>query len=316
MSIIKVMPNQSMLDVILQGCGSLEAGMQFCNDNGIAISDYPDVGTIYQVSADALTEGDMGVLQYLAQNGLVIGTLGTVPVLGFSLVLKPVMYAQPGDPNPPSYSGYYTCNFLAASGFINVNAIAAGDYPSIYNPVLYETEDRIIAGNAPDTTNQDAASMPMSGRMLQYKLPWILGRGFMMIWSDLSAAEKTATFVDTAGNQAYVSPLIVLDSATQNVEEYLIADLLVELVNAAYNTVTLRLTRSHGPVAHVDFATHVMSWLHDATGGTPDPLDPANPDKTVVTLPAGSYTFGVGTVYWNVTYQYPASAFSMVVEIS
>jgi hypothetical protein len=316
MGTIKVMPNQSMLDVILQGCGSLEAGMQFCNDNGIAISDYPDVGTIYKVSNESQATGDQGVLQYFAQNGLVIGTLGAVPVLGFSIVLKPVMHVLPGDPNPPSVSGYYTYNFQADTGFINVNAIAAGDYPSVNNPVLYETEDRVIAGYAPETTDEDAVSMLMSARQLQYKIPWVMWRGFMMIWSDLSVAEKTATFVDVTGNQAYVSPLIVLDSTTQNVEEYLIADLLVELVSAAHNTVTLRLTRSHGPVAHVDFETHVMSWLHDATGGTPDPLDPANPDKIILTLPEGSYTFGVGTVYWNVTHEYPASAFSMVVKIS
>lgn len=306
-----------MLDIINQGCGSLEAGMQFCTDNGVAISDYPDVGTIYTISDQALAGGDESVLQYLAQKGDVLGTLGVVPSLGFSVVLKPVMHVVPSDPNPPSFSGFYSYNFQAnTSAFINVNAIAAGDYPSLNNIVSYETEDRIIAGFAPDITPENASSLVMSARLIPYKIPWVASRGFMMMWSDLSAAERTATFMDVAGNKAYVSPLIVLDSSTQNVEEYLVADLLVELVSAGYNTVQLRLTRSHAPVAHADFVTHVMSWLHDATGGTPDPLDPTNADKTIVTLTRGTYTFGVGTVYWNVSIPYPASAFSMVVEIS
>jgi hypothetical protein len=316
MSTIKVMPNQSMQDLINQGCGSMEAGMQFCADNGIAISDYPDVGTIYNVSSQALTDGDLGVLQYLTQNGIVLGTLGTVPVLGFSVVLKPVMQVIPSDPNPPSVSGFYSYNLQAnTAAFINVNAIASGDYPT-NNTVSYETEDRVIAGDVPNTVSENATSLVMGTKLIPYKIPWVAYRGFMMIWSDLSQAIKTATFVDIAGNEAYVSPMIVLDNATQAAEEYLVADILVELASAGHNTVQLRLTRSHAPVAHADFVNHVMSWLDDAAGGTPDPLDPTNTDKTIVTLSRGSYTFGVGTVYWNGSVAYPASALSMVVAVA
>ena len=68
-----------MLDVILQATGSLEAGMQFCSDNGVGISDTPVAGTVYVVSAAALALGDAGVLKYLAQNGVVLGTLGAAP---------------------------------------------------------------------------------------------------------------------------------------------------------------------------------------------------------------------------------------------
>ncbi len=316
MSTIKALPNQSMLDIINQGCGSLEAGIQFCLDNGIAISDYPEVGTIYNISNKAINKGDAGILQYLAQNGIVLGTLGVVPVLGFTVVLKPVMEVVPSDPHPPSVSGFYSYNFQAdTAAFINLNAIAGGDYPTS-NIVIYETEDGILAGDAPDTVAENASSLVMSSRLIPYKIPWAPYRGFMMIWSDLGVTAKTATFIDAKGNQAYVSPMIVLDSATQNVEEYLVADLVVELVSAGYNTIQLRLTRFHPPVAHADYVNHVMSWLHDAAGGTADPLDPGNADKTIVTLHRGTYTFGVGTVYWNGSMVYPASAFSMVVKVA
>ena len=304
-----------MLDIINQGCGSIEAGMQFCLDNGIAISDYPDVGSIYSISSQSLNFGDEGVLQYLVQNGIVLGTLGAIPVLEYSVVLKPVMEVVPTGPTPPSVSGFYYYNFQAdTSAFINLNPIAPGDYPTS-NIVAYETEDRVLAGDAPDTTSENATSLVMSSKLIPYKIPWAPFRGYMMIWSDLGATSKTVTFVDTSGYQAYVSPMIVLDNATQNAEEYLIADITVELVTAGYNTLQLRLIRNHPSAAHADFVNHTMSWLHDAAGGTPDPLDPTNSDKTIVTLHRGNYTFGVGTVYHNGTVDYPASAFSMVVKV-
>jgi len=316
MASIQVMPNQSMADVILQACGSMEAAMQFCADNNVALSDYPDVGAKYLVSDTALAAGDKQVLKFLRERGIVIGTLGVMPVLNYRVVLKPVMQAVPTATDPPDVTGYYAYNLQAdIAAFVNINAIAAGDYPSLHNYVSFETEERVIAGDAPETTSQNAPSLVMSDKLIPYQVPWVAFRGFMMIWSDLSVGAKTATFTDVLGNVAYVSPVLVLDSSTQNVEEYLIADLSVELVSAGHNTVKLRLTRSHAPVAHVDFETHVMTWLHNAAGGTPDPLDPANSNKTIVTASRGMWTFGVGTVYWNGSSAYPPSAFSMVVEV-
>jgi hypothetical protein len=316
MGIIVVMPNQSMLDVIVQGCGSLEGGMQFCIGNGVAISDYPDIGASYKIDEQTLAAGDKSVLQYLAEKGMVIGTLGTVASLRFRIVLKPVVHVVPSDPDPPSVSGFYAFNILAdPSAFININAIAAGDYPSLNNVVSYETEDRIIFGYAPAYTTQNALSLVMNDKLIPYKIPWVIFRGYMMIWSDLGVSERTATFADVEGNRAYASPLIVLNNDTQALVEFLVADMVVELVSAGHNTVKLRLIRSHASVAHTDFISHVMTWLHDAVGGSPDPMDPGNADKTVVTLSRGTYTFGVGTVYYNVLFPYPASAFSMVVEI-
>ena len=65
-----------MLDLIVQGTGSMEAGGQFCRDNGVCKSDTPVVGTAYVVSDAALALGDAGVLAYLVQNEIVIGTMG------------------------------------------------------------------------------------------------------------------------------------------------------------------------------------------------------------------------------------------------
>ena len=73
---ITVQPNQSMQDVIIQATGSMEAGMQFCNDNNVSISDTPPVGMVYAVSAAALALGNSGNRVYFMQNAVVPGTLG------------------------------------------------------------------------------------------------------------------------------------------------------------------------------------------------------------------------------------------------
>ena len=81
MATITVLPNQSMADVIIMACGSMEAGMQFCADNNVAISDVPVVGAVYVVSDVAVAAGGSvgaGVLVYMQKRGIVVGTLASV----------------------------------------------------------------------------------------------------------------------------------------------------------------------------------------------------------------------------------------------
>jgi len=69
---MQVKPNQSFLDVILQSCGTMEAGMKAATENGWPISHLPAVGTEVYVAAHK--ENDMGILKYLQQNSIIIGT--------------------------------------------------------------------------------------------------------------------------------------------------------------------------------------------------------------------------------------------------
>ena len=316
------MPNQSMPDVILQGCGTLEGGMQMMLENNMSISDYPDVGSVFIVdSIDKPLISSTEVLQYLKQNGIIIGTLDSDVAIRVEEVLKPVMQVSPRTSSLPSVTGLYEFDYMTAPGFINVYPIPHAYYPSNPTPPFnYITEERFIAGDMPDINlgiDIGGVGVPyMDSKQVIYNLIWITGRGFMLVWSDMGPGTKTLTFVDIKGNSAFAAPLIVLDNATQNLEEYLIAELLVEVVTVTHNTATLRLTRHHPPISHVDFVTHVMSWLGDASGGSADPLDPGNPDKTILVLQRGSYTFGVGTIYTNGSVTYPASAFTEVVEIT
>jgi len=73
---IKVKPNQSFLDVILQGCGTLEAGIQMAGDNNLPVSFLPIVDSSMVISESAIAKGNIRVLKYLRQNGITIGTKG------------------------------------------------------------------------------------------------------------------------------------------------------------------------------------------------------------------------------------------------
>jgi hypothetical protein len=70
-TIYKVLQNQSMKDVVLQATGSMEAGMQFCLDNGLSITDAPEPGTVYVVSDAALALGDATMLRYYRDNNII-----------------------------------------------------------------------------------------------------------------------------------------------------------------------------------------------------------------------------------------------------
>jgi hypothetical protein len=183
--------------------------------------------------------------------------------------------------------------------------------------VVYQTEDLYVTGHPFHTTAQFSAS-PMTSKSISYKVNWTEGFGYLMVWSDLGATTRTATFRDMTGNEAFVAPVLVFDNLSQDLIMYLIADILVEVVTASSDIITLRLTRSHAPIFLADFSHHTMSWIND-TGAVlePDPLDPTNADKAILSLATGTYVIGVQTDYvLPGVATYPPSAFTMVIRIS
>ncbi len=71
------LPNQSMMDLILTGNGTIESGMDFCRINNVALGEVPVVGRTYYVPDSNSTNN--GVLNYQSKNGIIIGTLNTAP---------------------------------------------------------------------------------------------------------------------------------------------------------------------------------------------------------------------------------------------
>lgn len=127
-----VKPNQSMPDVIVQATGSMEAGMQFCNDNGVGINDIPGVNTVYTVSDAALGLGNAAVLRELAKNGTVIGTLNIEGMIRTATIT--IDHTLCGARNSENFVFHFTytndlLRSVAHGGYVaNVNGYDIGFY--------------------------------------------------------------------------------------------------------------------------------------------------------------------------------------------
>lgn len=313
MKTVRTQPNQSLLDIILTEYGSLEAGMQVAAANDTDISSIPMTGSVHNLPVVQSGSIDFEGTGYLRQNSVVIGTLA-LPVLEYMIVLRPVLAIVPNVVGDPHIIGYYSYDFTEAPGFIHTNPLASSYLSD--NRVFYETEERHLTGLPPESSLPlSVTAMPAIS--IPYRLLWTVGLGYMMVWSDLTSPIVTGTYEDVEGNKAFYAPLTILDNATHTVIEHLIGDLSVELVSATASLATFRLIRSHVPIVLANFREHTIDWLEAAAAGVPDPLDPTNPDTTIITLGAGVHTIGIKTTYYfpGGTPAYPASAFTLAIKV-
>ncbi len=314
--VVTVAPNQSLLDMILSEYGSLEAGMKVALANNVDISDIPATGNSRNMPLVPQELQDMEGMKYLRENGIVIGTLA-LPPLTYELLLKPSMYTMENAVGAPHTVGYYSFDVKEAAGFIHLNPLA-DTYPGD-NRLYYQTEERHILGYAPES-DLPAAITPMTDISIPYILPWTVGLGYMVVWSDLATPVVTPTYEDIEGNKAYAAPVTVLDNSSQDIVAQFIGDMNMELVSASASSVTVRLTRFHAPIAMTNFHDHTLEWLEEALLGSADPLDPSNPDKRILTLTAGTHTVGVKANYFFPLtippHPYPSSALTMVIRVS
>jgi hypothetical protein len=312
--IVQAQPNQSLLDMILTEYGSLEAGMDVAFANDADISNLPLAGSSWTMPTVGSESVDLQGVEYARRDSIIFGTSAREN-LGFSVVLQPMMHVVPNVTGAPHALGYYSFDLSGEPGF--VHAYPLEDMYLANNLLHYESEERYIFVE-PDETSLPLAVTPMTDITIPYKLIWTVGFGYMIVWSDLAQPVVTATFRDIEGNQAYSAPVTVLDNLTMNVVGHLIGTISVDVVSATPSVLTLRLTRSHPPISLTNFSTHTMNWLEGALIGLPDPLDPGNPDKTIISLGPGVHTIGLQTDYFypGGSTQYPSSAFTMVLEVA
>jgi len=309
----RTLPNQSLLDMILTEYGTLETGMAVAAANNVDISNIPLMGGLKEMPVVPEESIDLDSTFYLRKNNISIGTLA-LPSLEYSIVLKPRLHIVPNAAGDPHVLGYYSFDLIEAAGFIHTNPLE-NTYLSD-NKIHYETEERYLTGE-PDETSLPVAITPMPLISIPYRPVWSAGYGYMLVWSDIEAPVVTATYRDIEGNEAYSAPLVALDNITMGVVELFMGDIAVEFVSATSASISLRLTRSHPPIFLANFAHHTMEWLEQATMGTPDPLDPLNANKTIITLGAGAHIVGLKTTYYfpSGTPAYPSSAFTMVIQV-
>ncbi len=391
------LPNQSMMDLVLTGNGTLESGTDFCTLNKVAISDVPVVGRTYYVPNSQYNNN--GVLNYQSKNGIVIGTLNAAPPC-YAPIVAPIsgptnvyvgetitmIDSTPGGIWNSSDSSIFNVNALGVvtgvgagsadvtytvfvdcglsttvSFTINVVAISgcrvvlAPYMNAVYNggtvspdilgrydyqlvaestfvntsPLLHEYLIDPINGGANyfkyEHISQMFASLPpfiyptppaiMTSREVDIpNIPYSLA-DFLVIWN-AGHTINSVTFKDITGNKAICAPVIIFQATEAAIHNYWIGDITVEFISSDGEYATLLLVRSSTGAS--SGISQNMEWLYDAIGGTPDPLDPTNPDLTMVRLRAGKYHFGVEVTYILsvVPFTYPSkSIFSIAVEV-
>lgn len=67
-----IQPNQSLPDMAIMACGTLEGAMAIMRANNTSLSNTAITGTTFAIPDDATV--DAGALRYLEQNEIVIGT--------------------------------------------------------------------------------------------------------------------------------------------------------------------------------------------------------------------------------------------------
>lgn len=304
--------NQSLPDMVVNEYGSMEAAMALAYANNMSISDIPAPGQDYVIPIVNNTAMKRLDVAYLRQNKIVIGTLQPIP-LGLSIILRPHLTAVPNEVVNPHVLGYYSFDMIGRSNFIHTYGLAdtyTGD-----NRLNYLTEERYIFEETPDAALPMSITV-MSDKFIPYQLPFSLGLGYMLMWSNLSEPSCTFTYHDLVGNEAHFAPLIMFDNITQNVVTTFVGHISLEVVNATPTSVIVRATRSHPIIDYTNFATFHMDWL---LYGNSAEEDPDNPDAILLTLSAGSYRLGLQTTYYyplsTPPLAYPSSSFSLVFQI-
>ncbi len=245
-------------------------------------------------------------------------TINVIAVSGCRVVLAPYLNAvYNGGTATPAVIGRYDYKLVAETTFVNsypllheylIDAVNGGA-----NYFKYEYIGQILASLPPSIFVTPPATM--SSREVDIpNIPYSMA-DYLVIWN-AGHTINSVTFKDIMGNKAICAPVIIMQSTEADIYNYWIGDLTVEFISTDGEYATLLLVRSS--MGASSGIIQNMVWLYDAIGGTPDPLDPTNPDLTYIRLRAGKYHFGVEVTYTLsvIPLTYPSkSIFSIAVEV-
>jgi hypothetical protein len=245
----------------------------------------------------------------------------TAAPLAMSVILKPMMKMTMVGSFDPSLTGGYDFKWEGDTGFINTYALLSS-YTSPNRFLFMPRQTWVTSGHISGVTiatessasAMTAKSIPFSGTVTS------VSGGIMLVWQqedDIYHAGIATVWEDVHGNAATQCPFFILAANTNTVLGYKQCNITATQVSATSSTVTIRLTRTPdiGSPTFSPALTPTMSWLNTATLGSPDPLDPTNPNKTIITVGAGVYSVGVLAKYFDGAIEYPESIQTMVLEI-
>lgn len=95
---------QGMGDLVIMAMGTMQGAADFCNLNGVALSDDPMIGTVFLVPVLTKDNSDSKVLAYLASKGVEMGSSSiTPPAPVITLHGYPSIEWTTGLPFDPTY---------------------------------------------------------------------------------------------------------------------------------------------------------------------------------------------------------------------
>lgn len=238
-------------------------------------------------------------------------TTSALPDLNAVVALLPVMKLQTSVMLPN-----YTISISKKAGdFINIYALLSSWLD--INQLSCEDMSAYIIDGGTGAVGIISPNPSMSVGTMNYPTSTAPTPGeYKMFWSDLMSGVVTATFKDVNGNEAVVSPVVVVDDTYSGVG-FLVAGIEMDVVSAGPTEVVVRLTRSHTAITVPDMVLESMSWGIGAPSA-PDPADPGNDDKVFVTLTAGVHVVEVKGNYESVDglTAWPQSMIQMVIEVA
>ncbi|GAA4465255.1 hypothetical protein GCM10023093_17090 [Nemorincola caseinilytica] len=214
---VTVQPNQSILDVVLNEYGSLEAAMTFCTANGISLSTIPVAGTTYQVPASI--EGNAISLAYLRSRDITIGTADVNVEIPGPLIASIVLRPYEMSINLNGYHlGEFGLRWVSHVAFYNRYPLLE-DWVVPPKLILTSIEQWDIPPSG--LAGAEAELLLSAGQMFEKILEFpptteSVGAGVHFWYSDPSSfwENAVARFEDVEGNSAVCAPVVVYYSPT------------------------------------------------------------------------------------------------------
>ena len=281
-------PNQSMQDVVLTACGTLEGAMAFCRANDVSISDVPAPGTVYVVPEGVTT--DPAILKVMADRKIVPGTLAMElePAgLVMTVVLRPVMDVELVlDELETGYDLLWS----EGDGFVHVNTLGTWSAAPVYLSNLKSAHD---AGD--DPLELSAETYNQAGKVLKYNYISGVVIGDQLLWYP-KKTNLTANFRDSEGNEAVYAPFVYYDTDTEQ-SRMLTGTLDVEQVAATSETVTVRCTIGNTTMVGVVDYGIARYYLRKRVEGVMVPIATVSAGTYDVELPVGNHELVLELMY-------------------